>query len=130
MVIPKKKNPPKPQTAKQQIAAADAKAIAKDAQNKAAANGKTGWKKGGVVRGEGVTIADLRNAVGDTRGKAYKTLSTIAKVTGINIVLYKSQTDAEGNFIDPQGEFNPNNPNELRIDINAGLENINDVNEL
>ena len=111
-------------------AAADAKAIAKDAQNKAAANGKTGWKKGGVVRGEGVTIADLRNAVGDTRGKAYKTLSTIAKVTGINIVLYKSQTDADGNFIDPQGEFNPNNPNELRIDINAGLENINDVNEL
>ena len=111
-------------------AAADAKAIAKDAQNKAAANGKTGWKKGGVVRGEGVTIADLRNAVGDTRGKAYKTLSTIAKATGINIVLYKSKMDADGNFIDPQGEFNQNNPNEIRIDINAGLENINDVDEL
>ena len=111
-------------------AAADAKAIAKDEQNKAAANGKTGWKKGGVVRGEGVTIADLKKAFNDPRGKAYKSLSTIAKVTGINIVLYKSQTDAEGNFIDPQGEFNPDNPNEIRIDINAGLENIKDVGEL
>ena len=111
-------------------AAADAKAIAKDAQNKAAANGKTGWKKGGVVRGEGVTIADLRNAVGDTRGKAYKTLSTIAKVTGVNIVLYKSKTDADGKFTDAQGEFNPSKPNEIRIDINAGLDNINDVGEL
>ena len=110
--------------------AADAKARAKDAENKAAANGKTGWKKGGVVRGEGVTIADLKKAVGDTRGKAYKVLSTIAKVTGINIVLYKSKTDANGNFIDVQGEFDPNNPNELRIDINAGLENIKDVDEL
>ena len=111
-------------------AAADAKAIAKDAQNKAAANGKTGWKKGGVVRGEGVTIADLRKAVGDTRGKAYKTLSTIAKVTGVNIVLYKSKTDADGKFTDAQGEFNPSKPNEIRIDINAGLDNINDVGEL
>ena len=111
-------------------AAADAKAIAKDAANKAAANGKTGWKKGGVVRGEGVTISDLRKAVGDTRGKAYKSLSTIAKVTGINIVLYKSQTDTEGNFIDSQGAFDPNNPNEIRIDINAGLQNINDVDDL
>ena len=111
-------------------AAADAKARAKDAENKKAANGKTGWKKGGVVRGEGVTISDLRKAVGDTRGKAYKVLSTIAKVTGINIVLYKSQADADGNFTDPQGEYNQNNPNELRIDINAGLANIHDVDEL
>ena len=110
--------------------AADTKAKAKDAQNKAAANGKTGWKRGGVVRGEGVTIADLRKAVGDTRGKAYKALSTIAKATGVNIVLYKSQTDADGNFIGEQGAFDPDNPNEIRIDINAGLENISEVGDL
>ena len=110
--------------------AADAKAKAKDASNKAAANGKTGWKKGGVVRGEGVTIRDLKNTLGDTRGNAYKALSTIAKVTGVNIVLYKSQTDENGNFIDVQGQFDPDNPNELRIDINAGLENISEVGDL
>ena len=110
--------------------AADAKAKAKDAANKAAANGKTGWKKGGVVRGKGVTIQDLKNALGDTRGNAYKELSTIAKVTGVNIVLYKSRTDENGNFIDAQGQFDPGNPNELRIDINAGLENISEVGNL
>ena len=110
--------------------AAETKAKAKDAANKAAANGKTGWKKGGVVRGEGVTIQDLKSALGDTRGNAYKALSTIAKVTGVNIVLYKSQTDENGNFIDVQGQFDPDNPNELRIDINAGLENISEVGDL
>ena len=110
--------------------AADAKAKAKDAANKAAVNGKTGWKKGGVVRGEGVTIADLKKAFNDPRGKAYKSLSTIAKVTGVNIVLYKSQTDADGNFIGEQGKFDPDNPNELRIDINAGLANISEVGDL
>lgn len=111
-------------------AAADAKASAKDAENKGKANGHSGWKKGGVVRGEGVKIADLKKAVGDTRGKAYKVLSTIAKVTGVNIVLYKSQTDADGNFIDAQGAFDRDNPNEIRIDINAGLEHISDVDDL
>ena len=110
--------------------AADAKAKIKDAANKAAANGKTGWKKGGVVRGEGVTMADIKKAFNDPRGKAYKSLSTIAKVTGVNIVLYKSQTDADGNFIGEQGKFDPDNPNEIRIDINAGLENISEVKDL
>ena len=110
--------------------AAAAKAEAKDAENKAAANGKPGWKKGGVVRGEGVKIADLKKAFNDPRGKAYKSLSTIAKATGINIVLYKSQTDADGNFIGAQGKFDPDNPGELWIDINAGLENVSEVEDL
>ena len=101
--------------------AADAKAAAKDAANKAAANGLTGWKKGGVVRGEGVKIADLKRAFNDTRGKAYKSLSTIAKATGVNIVLYQSEVDADGNYIGAQGKFDPDNPSELWIDINAGL---------
>ena len=100
---------------------ADAKAAAKDAANKAAANGLTGWKKGGVVRGEGVKIADLKRAFNDTRGKAYKYLSTIAKATGVNIVLYQSEVDADGNYIGAQGKFDPDNPSELWIDINAGL---------
>ena len=100
--------------------AADAKAKAKDAENKAAANGKTGWKQGGVVRGEGVSIADLPK-------NAYKILSNYSKATGLNIVLYKSKTDADGNFIGEQGAFNPDKPNEVRIDIYAGLENVSDV---
>ena len=110
-------------------AAADT-ANAMEAENKTAANGKTGRKQGGVVRGEGVKIADLKKAFNDPRGKAYRALSTIAKVTGVNIVLFKSQTDAEGNFIGEQGKFDHSKPNEIRIDINAGLENISDVGDL
>lgn len=112
------------------MAAADADARALDAQNKAAANGKTGWKKGGVVRGEGVTIRDLKEAFHDTRGTAYKTLSTIAKVTGINIVLYKSKADADGNYIGAQGKYRRSEPGTIYIDINAGLENLKDANDL
>lgn len=102
------------------VKAAATKAAAKDAENKAAANGLTGYKKGGVVRGEGVKIADLKKAFKDPRGKAYKSLSTIAKATGINIVLYKSQTDESGKFTDAYGRFNPEEPNTIWIDLNAG----------
>ena len=106
-------------------AASDTAAKELDAKNKAASNGKTGWKEGGVVRGEGVSIADLPK-------NAYKILSNYSKATGINIVLYKSQTDASGNFIGEKGDgeqgvFDRNNPNEIRIDIYAGLENISEV---
>ena len=101
-------------------ASANAKAIAKDAANKALANGKAGRKKGGMVRGEGVRIADIGS-------RQYKILSNIAQVTGIDIVLYKSETDENGNFIGTNGAFDPKKPNELRIDIYAGLNNIDDV---
>ena len=112
------------------VKAADTKAAAKDAENRAAANGLTGYKKGGVVRGEGVKIADLKRTFNDTRGRAYKSLSTIAKATGVTIVLFKSKTDSKGNFIGEQGKFDPSKPNELRIDINAGLNNISEVENL
>ena len=112
-------------------AASNTEAQALDAQNKAAANGKTGRKTGGVVRGEGVTMHDLRTALNDSRGTAYKSLSTIAKVTGINIVLYKSETDADGNFVGAQGKYYRNRePGTIYIDINAGLETLKDVGDL
>ena len=111
-------------------AAANTAAHTLDAQNKAAANGKTGWKKGGVVRGEGVTIRDLKDTFHDTRGTAYKSLSTLAKVTGINIVLYKSETDADGNFVGAQGRYKRSEPGTIYIDINAGLENVKDASDL
>ena len=111
-------------------AASNTAAHALDAQNKAVANGKTGWKQGGVVRGDGVTIADLKKTFKDPRGKAYKILSTYAKATGVNIVLYKSQTDAEGNFIGEQGRYRRSEPGTIYIDVYAGLENISEVEDL
>ena len=106
------------------------KAAAKDldAKNKAAANGKTGRRKG-TVKGEGVTISDLKASLNDTQGRAYKILSTVAEVTGIDIVLYKSEANADGMFEGAQGRFKWSEDT-IYIDINAGLANIKGVNDL
>lgn len=88
-----------------------------------------GQVKKGVVKGEGVQIADLTKTFNDPQRTAYKTLSTIAEATGIDIVLYKSQTDADGKFQGAQGKFKWNE-NAIYIDVNAGLSYAKDVGEL
>ena len=110
-------------------AASDTDAKALDAKNKADTNGKTGRKKG-VVKGEGVTIADLKEAFNDTQGKAYKYLSTVAEVTGIDIVLYRSEAGADGKFQGAQGRFSRSEPGTIYIDLNAGLSEIKSVDDL
>ena len=65
-----------------------------------------------------------------TQRSAYIILERIAQLTGIDIVLFASKTDAQGNFIGEQGKFNSANPKEIRIDVNAGLNNVNDMGSL
>lgn len=110
----------------QSAAAAEAKA--QSAKNAEASNGKTGWHKG-VVRGEGVKIADLTKEFNDPQRKAYSTLSTIAEATGIDIVLYKPQADENGVFQGEQGRFKWSD-NTIYIDVNAGLSGEKDVGSL
>ena len=110
------------------VAASDTAAKAQDTKNKNAANGKTGRKKG-TVKGEGVKIEDLRKSFNDTQNTAYKILSTYAEVTGIDIVLYKSEANADGDFKGAQGKYNWAD-DKIYIDINAGLKNIKNVNDL
>lgn len=98
------------------------------AKNASAANGNTGWKKG-VVKGEGVQIADLTKTFNDPQRAAYRTLSTIAEATGIDIVLYQSQQNQDGRFEGSQGKFKWNE-NAIYIDVNAGLSYAKDVGEL
>ncbi len=109
-------------------AASDTAAKEQDAKNKAKANGKTGRRKG-VVKGEGVTISDLKKTFNDTQNTAYKVLATYAEATGVDIVLYKSEADADGKFVGSQGKFKWSEDT-IYIDINAGLANIKDVNDL
>ena len=109
-------------------AAADTTAKEQDAKNKSLANGRTGRKKG-TVKGEGVTISDLKKTFNDTQNKAYKILSTYAEATGVDIVLYKSESNADGDFEGSQGKFKWSE-DKIYIDINAGLTNIKDVNDL
>lgn len=108
--------------------AAAADAQKQDATNKKRANGHRGRRKG-TVRGDGVTISDIKRAFNDTQGKAYKLLSTYAEVTGIDIVLFESKANEKGDFEGAQGRFNWNEDT-IYIDINAGLSNIKSVNDL
>ena len=103
----------------QRIAAKNAKGI----------NGQTGWKKG-VVRGDNVSLDELQAISNDTQKIAYKLLSTYAEATGIDIVLYKSEADAEGNFQGAPGKYNWNDPGTIYIDVNAGLSEIKSVEDL
>ncbi len=109
-------------------AAADTAAKEQDAKNKKAVNGKTG-RKIGTVKGEGVTISDLKKTFNDTQNKAYKILTTFAEATGVDIVLYRSDANADGDFEGAQGSFDWSD-DKLRIDINAGLKNIKSVDDL
>ena len=110
------------------VAAADTAAKEQDAKNKKAVNGKTG-RKIGTVKGEGVTISDLKKTFNDTQNKAYKILTTFAEATGVDIVLYRSEANADGDFEGAQGRFDWSD-DKLRIDINAGLKNIKSVDDL
>ena len=110
-------------------AASNTEAQAQDAKNKAAANGKTG-RKNGTVRGEGVTISDLKQTFNDTQGKAYKYLSTVAEVTGVDIVLYRSEAGPDGKFEGAQGRYRRSEPGTIYIDLNAGLSDIKNADDL
>ena len=110
------------------VAAADTAAKEQDAKIKKAANGKTGRREG-TVKGEGVRIEDLKKTFNDPQNKAYKILSTFAEATGINIVLYKSEANADGEFEGAQGRFQWSD-DKLYIDINAGLKKVESVEEL
>lgn len=100
-------------------AAAKSEAAALDEENKAQANGKT-ERKIGTVRGEGVTVEDLNEIQKD----AYKIISGVSKITGLDIVLYKSEANENRKFVDAQGKYSRNEPGTIYIDINAGLKDL------
>ena len=110
-------------------AAANTAAKNLEANNLAQANGKNG-RKTGVVKGEGVSVEDLKKTFNDNQNIAYKILSTYAEATGIDIVLYQSEMDASGNFQGAQGRFKRGEPGTIYIDINAGLNGKHDVGNL
>ncbi len=110
-------------------AASNTEAQAQDARNKAKANGNTGRKKG-VVKGESVTISDLKQTFNDTQGKAYKYLCAVAEATGVDIVLYRSKTNENGKFEGAQGRYRRGEPGTIYIDLNAGLTDVDNADDL
>ena len=110
-------------------AAAATAAKVQAGKNTEAVNGKTGWRKG-TVKGLDVKTADLVKTFNDPQRKAYKYLSNIAEVTGVDIVLYKSEVGPDGKFQgSSEGSFKWNE-NTIYIDVNAGLESYRDAESL
>lgn len=83
----------------------------------------------GTVRGENVNMTDLRRTFNDSQNTAYRVLTKYAETTGVNVVLYSSQADENGNYPEAQGRFQWKDDT-IYIDINSGLFSSKDVNDL
>ena len=90
--------------------------------------GKTG-RKVGTVKGEGVSLDEIRETFNDTQKTAYKLLSSYAEATGVDIVLYRSGTNENGEYEGAQGKFKWEEDT-IYIDINAGLRFVRDGGDL
>lgn len=86
---------------------------------------KATWRRQGVVRAEnGATLSDLSKTFNVPQKQGYRILSDIAKSTGVDIVLYRSKGDAEGNITEAEGRFR-RSENTIYIDVNSGIDNVN-----
>ena len=86
---------------------------------------KATWRRQGVVRAEnGAKLSDLSKTFNVPQKQGYRILSDIAKATGVDIVLYRSKGDAEGNITEAEGRFR-RSENTIYIDVNSGIDNVN-----
>ena len=107
------------------------KAKGQDTKYNAKGTGNSGRKRG-AVKLEGIKASEFKKMLKDSndpRGKAAKVLMTIAEVTGIDIVLFKSQLDSSGRYVGEQGKFVWKDDT-IYIDLNAGLSYGSDAGEL
>lgn len=100
----------------------------RNAEIASGANGNT-VRRRGTVKAQNVSLKELKTQFNDQQNLAYKTLDDISRVTGFDIVLFKSKADDNGKFTGAQGKFKKSE-NKIYIDVNAGLSNIKDVNDL
>lgn len=84
----------------------------------------TGIKRGaGTFRMKNVTW----NALSDTQKANVYVARALAKVTSLNVEVFESRSNAKGDIVDDeQGSFNADTYT-LRVDVNAGIGNINDT---
>lgn len=86
---------------------------------------KATWRRQGVVRAEnGAKLSDLSKTFNVPQKQGYRILSDISKATGVDIVLYRSKGDAEGNITEAEGRFR-RSENTIYIDVNSGIDNVN-----
>ena len=109
---------------------ASASKAAAQAQTEIKSAAKPGVRsRKGVVKGEGVTLKELKSTFNDRQNTAYRLLSTFAEATGVDVVLYKTSAESDGSFASEQGRFTWKD-NTIYVDINSGLYSSKDVESL
>lgn len=107
------------------LRAAGAEATKQEARVLSTLTRKDGTRREGIIRAyPGVTLADLQSQFNDTQKKAYKVLSDIARATGIDIVLWKSDPARPENY---QGKYLRSEPGRIYLDVNAGISKASDL---
>lgn len=101
----------------------------KDAKKKADDDKKTSAKKDNIGRKKGVVRGDIKS-LNEVQRKAYKYLRTVAEVTGVDIVLYRSKPNAQGKYTDAQGKYRRSDSGTIYIDLNAGLADVRSADNL
>ncbi len=89
-------------------------------------------RRRGSVRAEsGVSIDSIRKKYNDPQRQALRLLQVIADVTGLDIVLYESAQNKNGEFTDAQGRFSwSEDKSAVYVDVNAGLLTGRDIGDL
>ena len=106
-------------------AAANDEAVAKAKGRTSRANGKTG-RRIGAVKLEGAPASSLN----EQQKRATRVLRTVAEATGVDIVLYKSDVNEAGAYEGANGRFDPKSPDKIYIDLNSGLLEGKDANDI
>lgn len=106
-------------------AAANDEAGAKAKDRTGRANGKTG-RRIGAVKLEGAPASSLN----EQQKRATRVLRTVAEATGVDIVLYKSDVNEAGAYEGANGRFDPKSPDKIYIDLNSGLMEGKDANDI
>lgn len=106
-------------------AAANDEAVAKAKDRTSRANGKTG-RRIGAVKLEGAPASSLN----EQQKRATRVLRTVAEATGVDIILYKSDVNEAGVYEGANGKFDPKSPDKIYIDLNSGLLEGKDANDI
>ncbi len=106
-------------------AAANDEAVAKAKDRTSRANGKTG-RRIGAVKLEGAPASSLN----EQQKRATRVLRTVAEATGVDIILYKSDVNEAGAYEGANGRFDPKSPDKIYIDLNSGLLEGKDANDI
>lgn len=107
------------------VAASNTEADAKANDRTSRANGKAG-RRTGAVKLEGAPASSLN----DQQKRATRVLRTVAEATGVDIVLYKSDVNEAGAYEGANGRFDPKSPDKIYIDLNSGLLEDKDANDI